>query len=60
MEQIITEFWARNYDDRRLSGRGDEEEFEDEDFDQAEVERLMADHPDDWEDWLDGPKEDDA
>lgn len=49
-EQMITEFWARHYDDLRRSGRADEEEHEDEDFD---LDRVLAEaeaRPGEWVD----------
>jgi hypothetical protein len=47
---MITEYWARHYDDLRLSGRADEEEHEDEDFD---LEALMAQAAADPDGWVD-------
>lgn len=47
---MITEFWARHYDDLRRSGRADEEEHEDEDFD---LDRVLAEaeaRPGEWVD----------
>jgi hypothetical protein len=57
-EDILTEYWTRHYDDRRLEGKGDEDETIDDDFDLEKVQRLMEEHPDDWEELLDDLDED--
>lgn len=40
-EEMLTEYWAHYYEERRLSGKPDEEEFEDEEFD---IERILAEN----------------
>jgi hypothetical protein len=52
VEQMITEFWARYYDNRRLENRDDEEEFEDDGFDLQKIKDHAAAHPDEWVDIL--------
>jgi len=52
-EQMLTDYWAHHYDDRRLAGKPDEIEDEDESFDEDRVAQLMRDHPEDWIDLLD-------
>ena len=51
--QMMEEYWSRHYDDLKRDGKDFDEDVEDEDFDQDEIERLMAEHPDDWMERLD-------
>lgn len=52
-EQIVTDYWAQHYEDRRLAGKPEEEEFEDDDFDLDEVDSAMRDGGENWLDVLD-------
>lgn len=52
IDEMIEAYWEDYHDQRRRNGDPDEEEVEDENFDQDEIERLMAEHPDDWLDIL--------
>lgn len=46
-EQIVTEFWAHYFEERRLAGKPEEEEFEDETFDE-DLEAIES-NPEAWE-----------
>lgn len=56
-EEMIVEYWARHYDDLRISGRAEEEEFEDEEFD---LEAMLARKEIDPADWVEVIKDGEA
>lgn len=49
-DEIILDYWTHYYEDLRLSGKEDSEEFEDTSFDAEAIIEAMASNPDDWMD----------